>query len=282
MKKKLITALLFVSLFFILTDCKKSDDPQEEFLASEVAETKHAVLEDYTGVRCGFCPDGHEIAQELIDLYGNSVVVLGVNAGSYADPSSNWANFTTPYGSAFISLAMPGGYPNGSVNRVKPTGASTPGTSMGRTQWKTASEAIMTEESPVNIGAKATFNSTNRELTIKVDLYYIADGNGANKLNIALLQSGMVANQSGGGPNYVHKHVLRDLITGQWGDDIPVESTTVGSRYSKTFTYTVPADFNGAVIPPGGGAVVIGDCKLAIFVAEGQENIYTGINVTID
>jgi hypothetical protein len=286
MKKNLITALAFVAVSLVFTNCKKeetgSGEPEVEFLASLDVETKHAVLEDYTGVRCGFCPDGHLRAQALIDQYGDNVVVLGVNAGSYAAPSANWANFTTPYGQAFINLAQPSGYPNGSVNRVKYAPAATSGTSMGRGSWKSAAEAMMTENSPVNIGAKATFNSSTRELTVKVDAYYTADGNGANKLNIAFLQSGMVANQSGGGQNYVHKHVLRDLITGQWGDDIPAESTAMGSRYSKTYTYTVPADFNGPVIPPGGGEVFIQDCKLAIYIAEGQENIYTGINVTID
>ena len=286
MRKNLIAALAFATVSLVFTNCKKENEGDggstEEFLASMNVETKHAVLEDYTGVRCGFCPDGHARAQALIDQYGDNVVVLGVNAGSYAAPSSGWANFTTPYGPAFISLAKPSGYPNGSVNRVKYAPAGTSGTSMSRGAWKSAAEAVMTENSPVNIGAKATFNSSTRELTIKVDAYYTADGNGANKLNIALLQSGMVANQSGGGQNYVHKHVLRDLITGQWGDDIPAENTTAGSSYSKTFTYTVPADFNGPVIPPGGGEVFIQDCKLAVYIAEGQENIYTGINVTID
>jgi hypothetical protein len=285
MRKKLITVLAFAAISLVFTNCKKEEaggEPEAEFLASLDVETKHAVLEDYTGVRCQFCPDGHAKAQALIDQYGDNVVVLGVNAGSYASPSSSWANFTTPYGPAFISLAKPSGYPNGSVNRVKYAPAGTSGTSMTRSAWKPAAEAIMMETSPVNIGAKATFNSSTRELTVKVDVYYTADGNGANNLNIALLQSGMVANQSGGGQNYVHKHVLRDLITGQWGDEIPAASTTVGTRYSKTFTYTVPTDFNGPVIPPGGGEVFIQDCKLAIFIAEGQENIYTGINVNID
>ena len=40
-------------------------------------------MEDYTGVRCQFCPDGHAKAQALIDQYGDNVVVLGVNAGFF-------------------------------------------------------------------------------------------------------------------------------------------------------------------------------------------------------
>ena len=44
--------------------------------------------------------------------------------------------------------------------------------------------------------------------------------------------------------NYNHQHMLRHLLTGQWGDDIT--NTTTGSFFTNTYTYTIPNDLNGA------------------------------------
>lgn len=46
-------------------------------------------------------------------------------------------------------------------------------------------------------------------------------------------------------PNYVHNHVLREALGNQEGEaaSIPT-SVSSGSAYSKTFTYTLPTDFD--------------------------------------
>ena len=249
---------------------------------SAEVEMKHAVLEDFTGVRCGYCPQGHAIAADLSNTHGEKFMVIAVNAGGYARPAEGWADFTTSYGDALIAQSAVAGYPAGTVNRIQYGQGQKGGLAMSRGSWSAASTEVMKQESPVNLGAKATYDADTRELTVTVATLYTADGDGANKINVALLQSGMVAKQSGGGDTYVHNHVLRDLVTGQWGEEIPAENTTEGSKFSATYTYTVPENFNGADIPPGGGVANIDDMELVVFVSEGNTNIYTGIKVAID
>jgi hypothetical protein len=285
MKKFALLMILGLSIAFF--GCKKdSDDPDDTndvFLASTTVQKKVAVLEDFTGVRCGYCPDGHAIAAQLIAANPGKVIVLAVNAGSYAAPQAGYANFTSPFGQALIDQSAVTGYPAGTVNRHKFTGGSynvqNNGLAMGRSGWTAACNAIMLENAPVNIGAKSTYDAATRKLTIKVDLYYTAAETVQNNINIAFLQSGMVAKQSGGGDNYVHNHVLRTFITGQWGDPVPAASTAKDSKFSKTYTYTVPADFNGAVIPPGGGVVDIDKCDIAIFVTRDRVEILNGLEI---
>lgn len=273
---------LFLGLFIILSAaCKKEDQVKDEFLASTTLQKKAAVLEEFTGVRCGYCPDGHAIGQALLDNNPGKVVLVNVHTGSYAEPQSGWPNFTTPFGSALLSQSGVSGFPAGTMNRHKFTGSQynvqSNGLAMGRGGWTAAAQTIMQEDAPVNIGAKATYDATTRLLTVKVDLYYTAAETTANNINVALLQNGIIGKQSGGGDTYVHNHMLRAFVTGQWGDPVPAASTAVGSKYTKTFTYTVPNDINGATIPPGGGAIDMSKCDIAVYVARGQVEILNGI-----
>ena len=285
MKKLLYLFLILV----VVGSCKKDDTTSSTstaFLASTTQQKKAAVLEDFTGVRCGYCPDGHTVAAALVSANPGKVVVMCVHTGSYADPATGWANFTTSFGAAIAAQTALTGYPAGTMNRhvFSGLGQTAGGSAMSRGNWTSAANQIMAEDAPVNIGAKATFNASTRVLTVKVDVYYTGSETVANNLNVAFLQNGLICKQSGGTPDpnaYAENNVLRHLITGQWGEVIPAASTVKGSKYTKTYTYTVPADYNGATIPPGGGAVVISNCDVAVYIARGNNEILNGIKVKV-
>ena len=295
MKKILLLAAISASMFMVScsdksTDGPKTNTPQEEFLASTTPSNRNAILEDFTGVRCGYCPDGHVRAKAAADANPGKFIIMAVHAGSYANPATGWANFTTPYGNSLVAQSSVAGYPAGTVNRVLATdlGATpqkTGGLAMSRGDWAKAGNAIMAKPSYVNIGSKATFDAATRLLTVKVDMYYTGDAPAANNVNVALLQDKLYSKQSGGTPdgnNYRQDHVLRDFITGQWGEVVPEASTKMASKYTKTFTYTVPEHYNGPdTFKEGGGMVKIEDCEIVVFVAEGKTNIVTGIQVPI-
>lgn len=256
------------------------------FLASTTPSNRAALLEDFTGVRCGFCPDGHvKAAAAKQNLGADNFIIMAVHGGSYAAPATGWANFTTPYGTSLIAQADVAGYPAGTINRLPASSLGVPaqrgGTAMSRSSWETAAIAVNALEAPVNIGATASIDIDNL-LTVKVDLYYTQGESAVNNINVALLQDGLVSRQSGGTPAnaYVQNHVLRDLITGQWGEPI-TETTNADSKVSKTFTYTVPADYNGTGTE-GGGAVVIDDLKVVVFITRGQIDVLNAIEVDID
>jgi hypothetical protein len=257
------------------------------FLAPTTKMKRVALLEDFTGVRCGFCPDGHVRAKAIADANPGKFIIMAVHGGSFAAPQTGWANFTSKYGASLISFAKVSGYPAGTISRtlcselgVTPQIAG--GYAMSRGSWGLAASKIFEMDAPVNIGATATFDEATRKLTIKVDLYYTAAETKENRINVALLQNGIMSRQSGAPDpnNYEQNHVLRDLVTGLWGEVI-TEEKKEGAKISKTFTYDVPEDYNGAVIPPGGGKVVIKDLKLVVFVAQGQNNILNAIEIAV-
>ncbi|MFZ4413008.1 MAG: T9SS type A sorting domain-containing protein, partial [Bacteroidales bacterium] len=66
---------------------------------------------------------------------------------------------------------------------------------------------------------------------------------------------------------YIHGHMLRHLLTGQWGDSILV--TTSGTNRVKTYTYTLPATINGVNLD-------IYKIEVVAFITEGNQEIVTG------
>ncbi|HIF14559.1 MAG TPA: hypothetical protein EYQ86_04250, partial [Bacteroidetes bacterium] len=55
---------------------------------STAAQNKNVVLEEYTGIYCTYCPDGHKIAQNLQSANPNDVFVINIHTGSYASPGA--------------------------------------------------------------------------------------------------------------------------------------------------------------------------------------------------
>ena len=270
MKKVLSLAVLaFLSVFTVMAQ-------GEQFVSTEVSN-KNVVLEEYTGINCGYCPDGHRIANEIAAAHPGRVFVINVHAGSYAANT-----YTTQFGNALANQTGLDGYPAGTVNRHVFSGSVT---SLGRNQWTSASNTILNQTSPVNIAARGTLDWTTRELNITVQLYYTAnEANSTNKLNVAILQDNVIGSQSGAsynpsqqvGNQYRHMHMLRHLITGQWGED--VTTTTQGSFVEKTYSYTIPASLGS----PNAIAAKLEDLHFVAFVAQGQQEILTGCEVEIE
>ena len=258
----------------------------EQFVSTEVSN-KNVVIEEYTGINCGYCPDGHKRANEIAAANPGRVFVINVHVGSYAANT-----YTTQWGNALANQTGLTGYPAGTVNRhVFPdllsqgeSGTHTV-TDLSRGHWATAAGRVMAETSPVNIAARGTLDWSTRELSITVQLYYTADeANATNKLNVAILQDNVIGSQSGAslnpaqqvGSQYRHMHMLRHLITGQWGED--VTTTTQGSFVEKNYTYTIPASLGS----PNAIAAKLEDLQFVAFVAQGQQEILTGCEVEIE
>ncbi|MBF0548599.1 MAG: Omp28-related outer membrane protein [Candidatus Riflebacteria bacterium] len=245
-------------------------------------------------VGCGYSPDGHIRAKAILDANPGKFVVLATHSGPFASPYYGYGDFTTTQGEAINLQSNPAGYPSGTINRmncselgVYPMDASRSLILMGRGYWSTAAAKVMTLPAPVNIGAKAVFATATRLLTVKVDLYYTATETVANNLNVSLLQDKLLSTQSDYSVpsthiayNYEQNNVLRDMLSaGNWGDPI-IESTTAGSKVTKTYTYTVPTDYHGTT-SSGGGAVVISNLNVVVFVTRGQLEILNTLKVSI-
>ncbi|MFO8086315.1 MAG: Omp28-related outer membrane protein [Bacteroidales bacterium] len=243
------------------------------------AQNKNVILEEFTGINCPYCPDGHRVANEIQALNPGDMYVINIHVGGYATPSGGQPDYRTSFGSAIDGQAGVAGYPAGTVNRHQFSGMSQGGgTAMSRGDWNTAADQILTEASYANVALDAEIDLQTREMTVDVELYFT--GNTAPSsvnLNVAVNQNNVAGPQSGGAsynpsqmlPNgdYNHMHMLRHLITGQWGEVI--DTTAYGTLIQRQYTWTIPADINGV-------AVEMSDLEVIGFIAEGQQEIITG------
>lgn len=257
-----------------------------QFPVSTTPENKNALLEEFTGIYCTYCPDGHVRANSLRTTHGNNFWVMNIHVGSFAAPSAGDPDFRTPFGTSIANQSGLTGYPAGTINRRLFSGLSQgSGTAMNRGNWSNATTQALGQASPVNIALDAEVDEQTRVLKVIVEYYYTANSAVAtNKLNVALLQNNVEGPQTGASTynpgnilpngNYVHQHMLRHMLTGQWG--VNIANTTAGSTDRDTFTYTIPASLNSI-------AYDLANLEVVVFIAEGQQEVLNsnGANVRV-
>ena len=173
---------------------------------------KNIILEEMTGIYCGYCPDGHLKAQQLADANSGRVVIVNIHAGSYASPSASDPDFRTSWGNYVNGLFSISGYPTGAVNRRSFFGS----VMNNRSSWAGHAFTVMSETSPVNVGATANLDLGGRIASVNVEAYYTANGTGTvNNMHVILMQDNVPGPQSGGStwnPNQVLPN-LKILLT---------------------------------------------------------------------
>jgi hypothetical protein len=250
-------------------------------IVSTSPSNKNVVLEEYTGFKCVWCPDGHKVANEIKTNNPNRVVLINVHVGGFANPVGNEPDYRTPWGTGLLNQTGLTGYPAGTINRYLFGSATS--TALGRNTWTANSSTILGQASPVNIAVEASYNETTNNVEILVEAYFTdSQSVNFNMLNVAILQNNIAGPQTGGEdlypeqilPNglYRHMHMLRDLVTGQWGDTLANIGT--GNFVSRTYTWSVPNDINGIPVIPT-------NLEVAAFIAENEQNILTGASTNV-
>lgn len=265
---KKILSLSILGLFACF--CANAQTP--EFVSTEPSN-KNVIIEEFTGINCQFCPTGHKAVREYEEANPGRAFGINIHQGIYA------AAYTTQWGNALANQTGLSGYPSGTVNRHVFSGTTTAIHPADCAQY---ADIIKEQSAFVNVAAQATIDAETRTLTIDVEAYYTADAEtGMNLLNVALLQDSIIGTQVGGSTynpeqvtpdgHYIHMNMLRDLITGQWGDTIQVEEGVIpaGTLFQKTYTYQIPTIISNE-------PVKLTHLNLVVFITKDKQEIYTG------
>ena len=227
---------------------------------------RNALIEEYTGVNCQYCPLGHKATDQTVEAFPGRVFAINIHQGTFA------SRFTTQWGNALAGQASISGYPSSTLSRHAFFGNSIhidPG------QAYPCAAEILEMDAPVNVAATVDIDPQSRLMVVKVEAYYTADANGGtNMLNVALVQNNVLYYQAGASSyypenmvngEYQHKHILRDLLTGQWGDTI--HQTTAGSFFTKEYAYVIPQQIGDLEVPD------VDDLSVVVFVCEGRKEV---------
>jgi thiol-disulfide isomerase/thioredoxin len=219
--------------------------------ASELLAQKKVLIEEFSTTRCGYCPEGHLIMKDLKEKYGDDIIIVGHHAGYHTD------QMTIPE-SRTLAKAMAPGTPSAVFNRQKFPGQQY--YAMSRNRWDNAIAQSLEGESTMKVDVSTTWNSQTRTLTIKPNVEVLADVPNQDflVLNVYVLEDSVMGDgygydqtnynngtsghplQGKGNPikNYVHRHVLRAMPTGTWGDDSVIpDQVNIGDTFTKQYEY---------------------------------------------
>ena len=239
------------------------------YVSTEPAH-RNVILEEFTGRNCQYCPDGHAIANQITASNPGRFWAVNVHAGGYAPTS--YPNFNTSDGAAILGGFNVDGFPAGVVNRSTADGQS-------RSAWASLANQQMSQVAECNVAGIAIVNPVTRLATINVEVYYTGNSSiNENYLTVAMLQDSILGSQIGGstwnpnqmiGNQYVHMHILRDVITPTWGDAI--SPTTQGTLITRTYEYQIPATIGS----PNGVDVDLDNIHFLAWVSEKHQGTPT-------
>lgn len=208
---------------------------------SEINFRKRALVEDYTGTWCGWCPRvSHAI--DLVSQQSDDVVFVAIHRA----PAGTQDPFIYPDADELEAMINTPGYPKGFLNRIY--------------QWQfpepdNISQVVgLTQGANPKAGLAINSSLQNNEINIEVKSQFSKDFDGL-KLVVYLVENGLVYPQVNytsyyGNLNpiedFIHNYTLRKSITPILGETILNEDTSTGNIHTNTFNLPVPDNVSNA------------------------------------
>jgi hypothetical protein len=250
--KKISIALYFTAAaLFFLASCDKIQEPFLKPIGHEGPgpgqEVRKVLLEDYTGHKCPNCPEGAQIASNMITLYQDKIVLLTVHAGYYSAPDASGLftdDFRTQEGTAWNDFFGFQFYPAGMVNRTSYQGSRV----LLIGSWENAIAALIDKPQQAELTISNTYDPDNRNLQCRVDTKFLENMEGIFNLSVVLVESGIIAPQqtdTGIITNYEHNHVLRASLNSTWGEIVGADgSANVDDVNTNEYTFVLDPSWN--------------------------------------
>lgn len=234
MRKILYTVLVV----FGLIACDNIAE-EDRLIYEPLPEINRSVLiEDFTGQRCVNCPNAADEIHNLQKEYGEDMIIaVGIHGGPmavYPNPEKGIIGLATETGDNYNDYWKVEQWPMGMVNR---------GAVCAYTDWKAYVREELKKKAPVDIEVVNDVPGDNG----KTQLYATIQGfrgRTTGKLQIWIVEDDITAIQlmpdGTANQNYVHQHVFRAAVNGEWGKDITVNE---GELIVIESNFTIPADW---------------------------------------
>jgi len=245
---------LLASLALLSSACDKIEQDDYLLFSGAVGEwydgngvndhSQRAIIEKYTGVRCINCPTADEAISAASSQYGYKLIAVAIHDSSnFTKPIGDNPRLSTPDGNAwsnYFGIRAAGSYPNALINRTSVSGTwdlFTPTSGIN-----SRVDNIIANNPSVAVATNASLSGNS--INISVDVELLSDISGQMTVTLLIMEDGLVITQrmpdGSDNENYVHNHVLRDVITDIWGADIDCNGKN-GEKRHAMFSYT---DFN--------------------------------------
>ena len=251
MKRILKTIATIACAAALLASCDKIDSNEylvfsgaagEWFDGNGVSDhSQRAIIEKYTGVRCLNCPNADIAINAALAQYGDKLIAVAIHdSSSFTLPFGSNPRLSTPDGQAwslFFGVRSAAMYPNALVSRTSIGGTwdlFTPTSGIN-----SRVDNVLSQPAQVAIDVNAT--RLDNSISITADIELLQNISDKMTLTLLIMEDSINATQlmpDGSRNNeYIHNHILRDVITDIWGTDIDCNGTA-GVKKMATFSYS--------------------------------------------
>ncbi len=239
-----------LAVVFILFGCEEKPVVIPEF---ETIETGKVVLvEELTGVECPNCPAGSARLASVQLMFPKNMVLVAIHGIDLTKPLEeskyDFRNQDASDLEVFLKKFL--GKPSAYFNRVRfdELGEDWGNAFIG--QWEGYIRRELEKEQVLSLSITKEYDFETRQLSITVGALPLKTMNGEFKLSVLLTESDIEDAQDDQFTvleDYIHNHVLRDVIT-TFNGDFFANTLTENEVVSKKYTYTIP-DEDGLWVP---------------------------------
>ncbi len=200
----------------LMTACDDVPEADRFIEVERPVVARKVLIQEFTGLNCVNCPTGAAKVHEIQEYYPNSVIAVSLHPGGtgFSGPIGNFS-LNTDLSRVYYDYFTPAGFPAAMID------GSTPETNVNL--WMGAVSKRISVPAPAETSLQSDYDDASRNLTInyEVDINNVYSQN--LNINLWIVESGIVGPQKSGNRlifDYVHNHVFRTSLTGDWGTSI--------------------------------------------------------------
>ncbi len=287
--KKIHQFILLTLLMFTisLTNCDNIEDPVIPVTGTYDIESygipptfepatedmiyQRVVIEDFTGHKCGNCPEAAITAETIKEGAPSKVSIIAVHAGDFTEVDEAYPEDWTSEIGDFLWANIPTQInPGGRVNRAPVSNVL-----YIQDVWSTMANEQLALDPQLVIQIKTNLVEEDDVVNIHVFSEMLSSYSGNLKLVIYLTESGLVGSQLDYSQDPSHldeydfEYVLRDAVNGNVGVSI-ANNPSAGFTVQKDYSYNFNTDWNitnchvVAVVYDGDSEIIINSQEIDI------------------
>lgn len=192
--------------------------PVEKPVLPPHSVAKTLLIQEFTGNRCVNCPQGAAAIHQIQEEYPGMVIAVGMHpegGGPNTQPIRG-QDFRCEEAQVMYDFYKPDGFPCAVFNGTT--------SSTAYTSWYSEATAMLSQEANMTIDAACQYDESSRGLTVNYSIGFTNDIDTQMSVMVWIMENNIIGFQTDGGTilsDYVHNHVLRASLNGDWGQQLP-------------------------------------------------------------
>lgn len=208
----------------MLTACDNVDDNDRYIAVEKPVLPPHSVpktllIEEFTGNRCVNCPTGAEMIHTIMQENPGRVIAIGVHPAG-GGPNTlpiGTQDFRCDEAQVIFEQYKPDAFPCAVFNGTE--------TSTAISGWYTIASSMLQQEANMTIDAISDYDPETRNLDIDYTITLTNDIDTQLSVMALIMENDIIGYQTNLSgqlmSDYVHNHVLRASLNGDWGQQLP-------------------------------------------------------------